>query len=108
MSEDANLTPPVNEAAAPEAPAAPDAEVAKVVAKAKPSRSKKEKAEDVEEDVIVYRSRDEETTAFPLMEIRPIRNPDYPGRHEWHVPASLAERLDRHHHVVTGRVIRVD
>lgn len=72
--------------------------------KAKATRSKKEKAE---EEFVIYRSRNEETTLFSLMDVRPIRNPEHPGHFEWRVPASLTERLDRHHHVTTGRVLRI-
>lgn len=57
--------------------------------------------------VVVYRSRELEGGSFRLVGVRPIRNPDHPGLFEWHVPSDLIEKVDRHHHVVTGRIVKV-
>lgn len=57
--------------------------------------------------VVTYRSRDEETVNIELMGVRPLRNPLYPGRHEWRVPRDLEKKADAHFHVRTGRIQKV-
>lgn len=68
-------------------------------------KPKRKSAEPVAADVI-YISREIEPSVFEIMDIRPARRDD--RRLVWNVPAEIAERFARHHHVVTGRVVPSD
>lgn len=55
---------------------------------------------------VEFVSREVEAAVFEIMDIRPARRDD--RRLVWSVPAPMAERFARHHHVVTGRVVSAD
>lgn len=55
---------------------------------------------------VEFISREAEAAVFEIMDIRPARRDD--RRLVWSVPGDLADRFARHHHCVTGRVVRAD
>lgn len=57
---------------------------------------------------IVFRSFREEGREFDIMNIRSVRNHNFPNFIEWHVPAKEAERFARHPHVRKGRARLVE
>lgn len=82
-----------------------DAPYTKAVSAALTEKPKRKSAESSVGQV-EYISREPEAQVFEIMELRPARRED--RRLVWSVPAEIAERFARHHHVVTGRVVPSD
>ena len=95
---DPDITP---EDVVPEAP--PEVPVAA------PSRRSRKKAaaEEAEDPAVVFyvSAYDPEPSAFEVAKLKPFRQFSS-GKLVWAVPADDAERFERHHHFVTGRVVR--
>lgn len=56
--------------------------------------------------VVVFRTRLPEIESFPVMGINPTLDVTRTYL-EWVVPADLADRFSRHHHITNGRIVRV-
>jgi len=83
-------------------------EIEEIIASAQteeaPKRQRKARAASSEPSSIDFVSKERESHQFQIIGIRPSRSND--GRLHFEVPADEADRFSRHHHVVTGRVIR--
>ena len=81
-----------------------DTPYTKAVSAALAEKPKRKAAEPV--GPVDFISREPEAQIFEIMGLRPARREDQ--RLIWSVPADIAERFARHHHVVTGRVVPSD
>lgn len=95
----------------PPVPPVPDQPHGPVLTKAQKAKEDKAMAEYREGKTknkhVIFRSRGEENVSFKLDNVRPVRNLDYPGLYEWHVPSDRADIVEKHHHVKNGRIKRV-
>lgn len=71
-----------------------------------PAPEPETKVERKSKKTVTFRSKGEESSSFTFLDVRPVRSAEHPGHFEWVIPADLAERALKHHHVVTGRIVK--
>lgn len=59
-----------------------------------------------QEAVVIFQSKESEPTEYAINGIRAFRATD--NRLRWRVPVDGADRFAKHHHVMTGRVVRTE